>query len=321
MAEPAVARVLGAATLFGRLGLPDESADPGAVRQQYRKLALLVHPDKCTAQGAKEAFQALSEAFERLSSPAGQAAHLLEVARGRPAPAAGRGEAWGGARAEGAQARWWDTRTWEEFEERLRHRDRAEAALRRQFAGRVAARLAGRRLRGQVRAAERSVEHCDRGAGLAESGLWPPESRRAGREAEEEARAARERAERAGVLPGLEPELPNFDERPELDDPEAAMARLLDLVTHLRTVHLYCLHCGCRYDSPDDMARNCPGVTEEEHEGAAAVGMVTSEETALAPVGEGGGEAPGGDPLEAYMAEVDAALEREDSARRKRRRR
>lgn len=295
------------------------------MRQQYRKLALLVHPDKCTAQRAKEAFQALSEAFERLSSLAGQAAYLQEVARGRPPAAGGRQAAKGEARAEGAQARWWDTRTWEEFEERLRHRDRAEAALRRQFAGRVAARLTGRRLRGQVRAAERSVEHCDRGAGGAESGLWPPESRRAGREAEEEARAARDRAERAGVLPGLEPEMPNFDERPELDDPGAAMARLLELVTHLRTVHLYCIHCGCRYDSPDDLDQNCPGVTEEEHEGAAAAGMTTSGETALAPAEPGCGgevpEAPGEDPLEAYMAEVDAALKQEDSARRKRRRR
>merc|ERR1712118_472799 len=57
-------------------------------------------------------------------------------------------------------------------------------------------------------------------------------------------------------------------ERPELDDPEFCAARLIDLLTHLRATHVYCLHCGCHFDDADDMEECCPGFDEEAHENA-----------------------------------------------------
>ena len=33
------------------------------------------------------------------------------------------------------------------------------------------------------------------------------------------------------------------------------------------------LYCGCTYDSGEDMERNCPGVTEEEHDEAKSMGL------------------------------------------------
>jgi hypothetical protein len=42
-------------------------ADDAAVKKAYRKAALLLHPDKCQLDGAKEAFQKVSSAFACLS--------------------------------------------------------------------------------------------------------------------------------------------------------------------------------------------------------------------------------------------------------------
>jgi len=33
------------------------------------------------------------------------------------------------------------------------------------------------------------------------------------------------------------------------------------------------LYCGCTYDSSVDMERNCPGITEEEHDEAKSMGL------------------------------------------------
>jgi len=45
-----------------------EGADDDDIRNQYRKLALLVHPDKNKAPGAQQAFQALKKAFDAIMS-------------------------------------------------------------------------------------------------------------------------------------------------------------------------------------------------------------------------------------------------------------
>jgi len=268
------------------------------VKRQYRQLALAVHPDKCGHARAKEAFQRLSEAFDRLASEAGQRRCLAELARAR----AGGGQQQRGAHAQkqgsaGGRGRWWDTQTWEEFERRFRHRDAAEASLRQEFTKGVKARHSQRRVRAQVLAAERSTEHCDRNVDLPESELWPPESRLAAGAAEQQLQ------EWLGDDPSR---AESFRERPELDDPSAALARLLDLLTHLRTVHRYCLYCGCVFDSFEDLERNCPGFTEEEHENAPNPAARTSQETALEPAGQV--EAFEEDPLDSFMAGMQEQL-------------
>lgn len=41
----------------------------------------------------------------------------------------------------------------------------------------------------------------------------------------------------------------------------------LDHALHLlRSRHMYCLFCGCHFDSSEDMADRCPGPHEEDHE-------------------------------------------------------
>ena len=45
------------------------------VKRAYRRLALLLHPDKNRAEGAEEAFKALNAAFDTLSCPHQRAAY------------------------------------------------------------------------------------------------------------------------------------------------------------------------------------------------------------------------------------------------------
>ena len=38
------------------------------------------------------------------------------------------------------------------------------------------------------------------------------------------------------------------------------------LLTYLRVEHLYCLYCGIKYDSEEDILANCPGPAREDHD-------------------------------------------------------
>ena len=257
-----VQRILDAGTLFGRLGLPRGLADISEVKRQYRQLALVVHPDKCNHVSAKEAFQKLSEAFDCLANETSQKAYLKQIGgkhdASAPKPRRRHRDSEQGAGAK--EDHWWDTRTWEEFEKRFRHRDAAEAALRTEFESGVKAKHMARRVRDCVLTAERSVEHCDRASGFPNSELWPPKSR---------------------VNTRTEEDIDRDQIRPELDSQNVALERLLDLLTHLRTVHRYCLYCGCVFDSFADLERNCPGFTEEDHNRAPTSAAKKSKETAM----------------------------------------
>ena len=51
------------------------SASDADVKKAYRKLALKLHPDKCKAAGAEEAFKSVSKAFACLSDGDKRAAY------------------------------------------------------------------------------------------------------------------------------------------------------------------------------------------------------------------------------------------------------
>lgn len=51
---------------------PPAATATGDIRKRYWRLSLLVHPDKCAAPGAAEAFQAVSAAATLLQDEAGR---------------------------------------------------------------------------------------------------------------------------------------------------------------------------------------------------------------------------------------------------------
>ena len=60
--------MLSAADDYAVLGLPRGGAGCGAaaVRARYRAMAVALHPDKCPAEGAREAFERLVTAYQGL---------------------------------------------------------------------------------------------------------------------------------------------------------------------------------------------------------------------------------------------------------------
>ena len=61
----AIARVLAAADAYEALGV-ERGASPAACKKAYRRLALRLHPDKCQAPNAEEAFKRVSAAYAAL---------------------------------------------------------------------------------------------------------------------------------------------------------------------------------------------------------------------------------------------------------------
>ncbi len=61
----AIARVLAAADAYGALGV-DRGASQAQCKKAYRRLALRLHPDKCSSPNAEEAFKRVSAAYAAL---------------------------------------------------------------------------------------------------------------------------------------------------------------------------------------------------------------------------------------------------------------
>ena len=52
----------------------------------------------------------------------------------------------------------------------------------------------------------------------------------------------------------------------DLTTGEGLHEALQDILGYLRERYCYCLYCGCKYDDSQDMARNCPGLAEADHD-------------------------------------------------------
>ncbi|KAL4393767.1 hypothetical protein AHAS_Ahas02G0084900 [Arachis hypogaea] len=59
----------------------------------------------------------------------------------------------------------------------------------------------------------------------------------------------------------------NDDDEEEEDEEEEEITKedLQEVLMKLRDDHNYCLFCGCKYESKDDLLTNCPGTNEDDH--------------------------------------------------------
>lgn len=65
--QAAIKRVLRCRDDYYKILDVDKQADDDAIKKAYRKLALRLHPDKCSEEGAEDAFKKVGEAFSVLS--------------------------------------------------------------------------------------------------------------------------------------------------------------------------------------------------------------------------------------------------------------
>jgi len=63
-----IQRILGAKDFYAILGVP-RNVEEDELRRQYKRLALICHPDKCSHPKAEDAFKAVGKAFSTLSDP------------------------------------------------------------------------------------------------------------------------------------------------------------------------------------------------------------------------------------------------------------
>eukprot|EP01114_Cavostelium_apophysatum_P000450 TRINITY_DN10414_c0_g1_i1.p1 TRINITY_DN10414_c0_g1~~TRINITY_DN10414_c0_g1_i1.p1 ORF type:complete len:214 (+),score=30.47 TRINITY_DN10414_c0_g1_i1:34-675(+) len=73
---------------FSKLSLPVAPVDAKALKKQFKRLALLVHPDKCDDPKATDAFKQLNLSFEYLTDAGKQAdlLHSLQPPKEKPRP-------------------------------------------------------------------------------------------------------------------------------------------------------------------------------------------------------------------------------------------
>ena len=124
-----------------------------------------------------------------------------------------------------------------------------------------------RRADARLKSARATCQSLDEQAGLARSLLWPPSVDPAAREAVCTTCAARAEYCTCGAQCAAAP--PNrsgvagWGEQGKDDDPEEDLVRVHG---YLRETYFFCCFCGARYDDAADLAANCPGPSEEEHD-------------------------------------------------------
>lgn len=58
----------------------------------------------------------------------------------------------------------------------------------------------------------------------------------------------------------------SYDEELQLFQDMSIDERIFKIHTHLRSEFYYCFYCGAKYQSEEDMFKNCPGTAEEDHQ-------------------------------------------------------
>lgn len=62
------------------------------------------------------------------------------------------------------------------------------------------------------------------------------------------------------------PPPPEGEEKAEEEEEEVITEEdLQNILAKLRDEHYYCLYCGCKYESAEALANECPGPNEDDH--------------------------------------------------------
>lgn len=191
-------------------------------------MALQVHPDKSKDERATEAFKLISEAFDTLYDVSSQEAYLISLTQPPAKRARKTSTSWKKSPTQSPtqkQSSWWQKRTMEEILRDMKRREAEEEVLRAQFKATQRTRYVAKRITRDLQNACRVCEDFDKESGILSSSFWPET---------EEMLAIGEQS-------------------------------LGEVVRYLRTSHLYCIYCGVKFTDSEDIVKNCPGSSYEEH--------------------------------------------------------
>uniref|UniRef100_A0A7S4PY57 J domain-containing protein n=1 Tax=Alexandrium monilatum TaxID=311494 RepID=A0A7S4PY57_9DINO len=282
--EDALGRILEARTpTAALLGSAGAAWDPAERLGRFRHLVNQVHPDRCVDPRATAALEQASRAYDALCAADASGGSAEEARELWLADLAGTRPSTG--------SRWWHSSSVAELDRLLEFRGAASRALRVELAPQMnPAGLA--RLSARVVDAERACECLDRACGFERHRLWPVRKRPLPPDAGEGADSAID-------APASDGKASAWAQR--------GAARLVDLLSHLRGVHRFCLLRGRAFDHQAELAAASP---------PASVGALLLEL-----LGEGRAEAvtitcglrapdagEGVDPLDAYMEVIEAEL-------------
>ncbi|KAJ4758751.1 G patch domain-containing protein 11 [Rhynchospora pubera] len=79
------------------------------------------------------------------------------------------------------------------------------------------------------------------------------------------AEAALVQLDKREVVPEAKNEDSDEAEKEEEEEQIITEEDLNDILMKLRDEHLYCLYCGCQYESLEELTNSCPGLHEEDH--------------------------------------------------------
>lgn len=146
---------------------------------------------------------------------------------------------------------------------RHQKRQKMESKLKRDFQQRMSSKFTDNKSEKDLYKSQKVCEQLDSEMNLLapyESFFWP------------ETMLPKKKSQKVDLETGLSYEVIEEDEE-ECDDIEEEEDYLLTneekleaLTAYLRTIHIYCIWCGTKYEDEDDLTTNCPGDTADAHD-------------------------------------------------------
>lgn len=229
-------RIINSANYFERLDLPVKLHEPQSIRLSYRKLALLIHPDKCAHHQSTLAFQLVSVAFETLYDRTSQERYVLSLSisaqkkQKTPNKNSNNKSRQSTSPSQKNANRAKAMPTFDEMMADLRAKEEHETVMMARFQESVKAKLDSQRTKRDCASARRICEQLDTQKGILENPLW---------------------FQKEGGNNTLE---------------QSPGALLTELIAYLRVRHCYCIYCGVEYLDEQDLSRHCPGIDWAAHE-------------------------------------------------------
>ncbi|VDI81820.1 Hypothetical predicted protein [Mytilus galloprovincialis] len=147
-------------------------------------------------------------------------------------------------------------------------RQKMESNLKRDFQQRMSSKFTDGKAERDVIKSQKVCEHLDSEMGTTIPDEWYfwPKSMLPKKKKKNETETGTETGLSFEVVEEEEDDDDNEEEEEEEEDFLTNQEKLEALTAYLRTIHLYCIWCGTKFEDEDDLTTNCPGDTADAHD-------------------------------------------------------